>query len=123
MAWTYKQTSGALLSPEGILQAFGYSGRGEGVNNPAMQGIEDVGPIPEGTYEIGEAFTDPKKGPLVMRINPRPGTETFGRSGFEMHGDNRHLNRTASRGCIIQPHNVRLAVSTSADKTLVVVNS
>jgi hypothetical protein len=37
----------------------GYSGREAGLNNPAMQ---DVGPIPVGTWSIGPAFTHALQG-------------------------------------------------------------
>ncbi len=45
--WTYAQKTGSLLQ-DGQAVATGYSGFDEGKNNPAMQAIHDVGPIPQG---------------------------------------------------------------------------
>jgi len=52
--WTYNQSDGTLLH-DGALAGEGYSGFGEGKNNPTMQTLHDVGPIPQGTYDIGLA--------------------------------------------------------------------
>lgn len=102
MAWKYSQSTGKLINPSGSLVGIGYSGRGEGLNNPAMQNVLDVGPIPQGRWTIGAFFNDPGgKGPLVGRLLPLQGTETFGRSGFMLHGDNEAMNHTASEGCIV----------------------
>ncbi|MPW09303.1 hypothetical protein GCT19_27215 [Paraburkholderia sp. CNPSo 3155] len=47
MTWTHSQSSGTL-SRDGSLVARGYSGHGAGKNNPVMQAVRSVGPIPEG---------------------------------------------------------------------------
>jgi hypothetical protein len=99
----------------------GYSGHGEGLNNPSLSHVHDVGPIPRGAYLISSFFTDPEKGPIVARLSPEPGTETYGRSGFMLHGDNARVNHTASLGCIIQGHDVRQAVAVSGDYELAVI--
>jgi hypothetical protein len=39
--------------------ATGYSGIGDGKNDPTKQCIEDVGPIPRGDYKIGDAVDEP----------------------------------------------------------------
>jgi hypothetical protein len=52
--------------------ATGYSGKGEGLDNPDLQDVPDEGPIPEGTYTIGSASTHPGKGPVVMELEPDP---------------------------------------------------
>ena len=120
MSFNYFVSSGIMSSPEGTSWV-GYSGHGEGLNNPAMQDIKGVGPIPKGTYTIGEAFHHPTKGPCVMRLTPHPDNEMFGRDGFLLHGDNFALNHTASDGCIIQGLDARTSISASTDKTLVVL--
>ena len=120
MAWTYSQTTGKLSLGETTFGC-GYAGFGEGVNNHADQGIPTIGPIPVGTYTIGPASTHPAAGPLTMRLIPQDGTDTLGRSGFLMHGDNQAMNHTASHGCIIMPHSVRAMVAASNDRTLIVV--
>jgi hypothetical protein len=50
-AWTYAQKSGELQQ-DGKPAATGYSGAGAGKNNPAMQNLHDVGPIPQGDWKI-----------------------------------------------------------------------
>ena len=108
--WEYRQSTGKLTN-DSEAGSVCYSGHGSGVNNPAMQDAAMVGPIPVGSYTIGAPSTHPKLGPLAMALTPNPGTDTFGRSGFFMHGDNSALNHSASEGCIIASHNQRLIVA------------
>lgn len=120
--WTYVITTGALRNPDGETAGFGYSGFGEGLNNPAMQNVHDVGPIPEGDWTIGRFFDDPGgKGPLVAHLTPAEGTETYGRSGFMVHGDNKAMDHTASHGCIILSRNLRETLIASSDRALKVI--
>jgi Tlde1 domain len=118
--WTYNQTDGTLLH-DGEQVGKGYSGFDEGKNNPEMQDVHDVGPIPAGTYEIGSAHNTDSHGPHVMALKPVEGTNTFGRDGFLIHGDSMEHPGTASHGCIIMPRDVRDKVSASGDTTLEVV--
>ena len=82
--------------------------------------MHDVGPIPAGTWSIGKPYTDPEKGPIVMALTPQRMTETYGRSGFLIHGDNPQMNHSASEGCIVAAHDIRQAIAASDDTTLVV---
>lgn len=120
MAWTYSQSTGNLEF-NGTFIASGYSGHGDGVNNPADESIRDVGPLPQGTYTIGAPFTHPVCGPESMRLTPDPTNEMFGRDGFLIHGDTAAMNHTASDGCIIMPPAVRQQIATSDDTTLIVI--
>jgi hypothetical protein len=52
---------------------------------------------------------------------PDPGTETFGRGEFRIHGDSIAHPGTASHGCIILPRAVRDAIWRSGDRALEVV--
>ena len=99
----------------------GYSGFAEGKNNPAMQDVHNVGPIPQGTYEIGEPFDTETHGPYVLRLMPTGPTNTFGRAGFLIHGDSVKAPGTASEGCIVLPRVVRDAVAKSGDNELKVI--
>lgn len=118
MTWTYRQTNGILMK-DGEWEATGYSGTGEGRNNPAMQNVPDVGPIPVGQYVIGDAYDDPQGlGPCVMHLDPYPNTNTFGRSLFRIHGDN--SEHDASHGCVILGPATRHLIDASDDRTLVV---
>jgi len=108
---TYAQGLGVLSCKDGFL-ATGYAGADAGKNNPAMQDVKNVGPLPRGKYNItgpecvGTAFPCPdchgatahRHGPYVLRLHPVQGNEMFGRAGFLIHGDNGH--GTASEGCI-----------------------
>lgn len=121
MAWTYNSKTGQLKDGDGNLVGTGYSGHGEGVNNPDLEAQPDVGPIPRGTYTIGDFFDDPEKGPIVAHLTPWAGINVFGRSGFMLHGDNPDGNESASLGCIIMPRDARLSVKNSGATILLVV--
>lgn len=108
--FTYSQTTG-VLTHNGYAVSRGYSGHGEGVNNPAMQNVPMVGPCPQAEYVMQKAVTDPKLGQIAIRLVPKPGSEMFGRAGFFMHGDNANLDHTASEGCLIFDHDTRSGVA------------
>lgn len=99
----------------------GYSGNGAGLNNPTMQDLADHGPIPCGLWKGSLYFDDIKppvplpnhnyKGALVCRLTAL--TYKGSRQGFMNHGDNASMNFSASDGCIVAPHDVRLTISKS----------
>ncbi len=121
MSWKDSQCSGQLCSPAGSAVGSGYSGRGAGLNNPAQQAVADVGPIPQGEWSIGAFFDDPHgKGPIVAHLTPVSLTQTFGRSGFMIHGDNEMLNHSASEGCVVLPRALRQMIMSSADRALLI---
>jgi hypothetical protein len=123
-AWKYHSDTGVLESPTGFKLGDGYSGNGAGLNNPAMENDPDVGPIPRGSWTINPFFDDPDgKGPVVAHLTPADSTETFGRAGFMIHGDNSALNHSASEGCIVAPRFIRdqIAAEVSVCNALEVV--
>ena len=120
MTWTYEQDSGMLLQ-DGREVAVGYAGGGEGKNNPEMQEVRNIGPIPQGIYTIGEPRNTGKHGPYVLDLTPDPDNEMFGRSEFLIHGDSISKPGEASQGCIILPRSVREAIVESGDRQLVVI--
>lgn len=118
MTWIYQQSDGELLY-NGQFEGTGYSGTGEGRNKPAMQNVPNVGPIPQGYYDIGPAYDDiGKLGPCVMALNPYSDTNTFGRTDFRIHGDN--SRNDASHGCIILGPALRRMIAASSDRELLV---
>ena len=123
--WVYAQASGELSrDDDAAVVSTGYSGSGEGKNNPAMQQIHDVGPIPRGIWHIGDpecVETVGPHGPFVLPLTPADGTETFGRSGFLCHGDSYNHPGQASHGCIVLNRHVREAIAASHDQLLKVV--
>jgi len=119
--WTYNSSNGALIH-NGVHVGTGYSGHQAGVNNPEMESIHNTGPIPRGSWTISHFFNDPGgKGPIVARLSPDEGTDTHGRGGFMIHGDNSEHNGTASHGCIILARPIREQIATSGDSILQVV--
>ena len=119
--WTYAQATGDLLQ-NGKKVGTGYSGFDNGKNNPAMQSVENVGPIPQGEWIIsGPPFNSPDHGPFVLHLTPVDPNQSFGRSAFLMHGDSIKSPGNASRGCIIMPRVIREQVWNSNDTDLEVV--
>lgn len=99
--WTYIQRTGKLYH-DGALIGAGYSGHGQGLNNPAMDDIHDVGPLPAGNYSLTEwRDNDLDTGRGTIVLVPAKGTNTHGRGGFRIHGDNAAMNQSASHGCIV----------------------
>lgn len=81
-----------------------------------MQMVPNIGPIPQGTYTIGMPHDTKTHGPYVMALTPMPGSVTFGRSSFLIHGDNRRHD--ASQGCIIVDSVARHKIWASGDHRL-----
>ena len=66
--FTYRQSTGELFDPTGERIGIGYAGHGEGTNDPAMESIANIGPLPRGRYFIGPAYDHPKLGPVTMNL-------------------------------------------------------
>lgn len=116
--WTYRSSDGELKHNSEFVGT-GYSGTGEGRDNPDMESVENVGPIPRGVYTIGDARLSETLGPIVMDLAPAPDTNTFGRFLFRIHGDN--ARHDASHGCIILGPLIRRAIADSGDRELSVI--
>jgi hypothetical protein len=124
--WYFEQSTGKIFSPEGNYVTSAYSGgdagkHPEGINNPAMQAIPNIGVIPEGCYTVGEPVDHTHLGPFAMPLTPDDSNEMFGRSGFYCHGDNFQMNHSASDGCIIAAKSVRSIIWDSAVHRIKVV--
>jgi hypothetical protein len=118
MPWTYIQKTGAFIDPSGKTVHRGYSGKGSGRNNPAMEAVKGTGPIPCGTYIISGHYDSQKVGPFALVLEPAPGTNTLGRGDFRIHGDNKAGD--ASEGCPIAHRSIRKMIWDSGDRTFVV---
>src|ERR1700677_2444071 len=103
MAWIYRQIDGWLISPAGMNLAQGYAGAGDGKNNPEMQEVIDVGPLPCGTYTMQEPIDSAELGPYAIPLIPDPSNEMFGRDDFFCHGDSITNPGKASKGCPVMP--------------------
>lgn len=117
--WTFNRSQGKIIAPDGQTYS-AYSGHGEGVNNPALESVHNVGPIPGGLWDIGAPQDTVTHGSYVLPLTPHSDTVTYGRSGFLIHGDSlAHAGeRTASLGCVIVAHTVRVLVWSSGDHVL-----
>ena len=103
-----------------LYECRGYAGRDNGRNNPALDHVRNVGPIPAGTYRVFSVkhwrFRDP-----VFALEPHITTVMHGRSGFLIHGDSAKNPGNASHGCIILERVHRDAVEFYAVDRLIVV--
>ncbi len=120
MPWEYSQSTGELKH-NGLRIAIGYAGKDKGKNNPSMESIPFVGPIPKGLYTIGGPRNTPNRGPYVLDLIPK-GHNALGRSEFLIHGDSIKNPGKASEGCIVMPRLIREKIAKSGDKLLKVVN-
>lgn len=118
--WRYENATGRLLR-DNLYVATGYSGKGTGKNNPEMENVHRMGPIPKGIYDIGPPHDTTTHGPYVMDLTPHPDNEMYGRDLFRMHGDSISNPGLASEGCIIEARPVREQVGKSGDTLLEVV--
>jgi Protein of unknown function (DUF2778) len=130
MPWLYEQTTGRLFDPDGKFLADGYSGGGTdpentaaitGKNNPTAQNVHMIGPIPQGTWTIGEPVNSATHGRYAMMLTPDANTDTFGRDHFLIHGDSIPNPGFASDGCVIMPYDARVKIWESGDHCLQVV--
>jgi hypothetical protein len=115
--WTYDRKTGVLSNGEPLGK--GYSGHGQGLNNPKLEMVHNLGPIPAGIWEIGLFFDDKHLGPCVAALRPTS-QDVFGRGGFFIHGDNKSMNHTASDGCIILSKTLREAIRDSGDNLIAI---
>lgn len=121
MPWLFEQATG-WMSHNGTRLAQGYAGNGRGLNNPTMQNVSDVGPLPVGWYGIGVPYDNPKTGPYTMDLEPNPNNAMAGRFAFRIHGDLIDgPPDSASDGCIIMPRFAREAIWESKDTRLQVI--
>lgn len=118
----YEQKSGTLLTDDGKLIYIGYSGYGLGKNNPEMQDVKNIGPIPCGKYKLQSVHDSDKTGPFTIVLIPHPENKMFNRSGFAVHGDDREHPGQASHGCCIFPRWVRELIWKSSDHYLTVIS-
>jgi len=106
-----RNTSEVPGTPRGGLLPYyeetGYSGRGAGRNNPDMQGVYEVGPIPRLPWMYtGHPYSSPTTGKNTMQLVPFPGSECpplRNCKTFLIHGNN--PQNDASKGCIVLPPN------------------
>jgi hypothetical protein len=81
-------------------------------NNPSCQCQVSVGPLPQGTYTLGNMFTY-KGMPYCYELYPSSTNNMCGRSGFLIHGGG--CSGNPSEGCIvIEDQNTRYRIKSGA---------
>jgi hypothetical protein len=118
--WTFEQSTGKQIDPSGVCQGIGYAG-GDcglapyGINNPAYEGVADVGPLPCGNYFADYMVAQhPKLGAFAVHLAPDDATRAriiaYGRDpdSFFWHGDSIGHSRQGSDGCIVGIRAVRI---------------
>jgi hypothetical protein len=120
--WTYSQREG-WFGKDGVLLAWGYSGREQGLNEPEFQYTIGIGPIPRGIWHVGHPIDTEDHGPFVLPLSPDTEEQLHSRMGFLIHGDNKKGDNSASHGCIILAHFARHRIWDSMDRILQVVET
>ena len=132
---TYESLTGRLYDQDDKLIAVGYSGgakgtRPDGVNNPSLENVKYVGPLPCGNYTADYVVEDhPIVGKFAIHLKPDESTRakiiSYGRGpdDFFMHGDDVHNpgKKMASDGCLIFDLMTRRLVWSSPVRELLVV--
>jgi hypothetical protein len=124
--WTYEQSTGFLKYPDGTILDKGYAGGNlgrvpEGKNNPCMENVSCVGPLPRGKYTMATVYDHSRLGPFAIELVGDVDNESFGRSGFFIHGDKIGTPGVASEGCIVLSRAARNKIWESGDHRLEVV--
>lgn len=120
--WMYSQSAGRIWREgDPAVYPLCYSGKNGGKNNPALQSMHNVGPIPQGVYGIGPPQDTKTHGPYVLPLIPKKGNVMWGRSGFLMHSDSVSHPGQASEGCIVCARSTRVEIWESGDHQLTVV--
>lgn len=89
-----------------LYSTVGYSGRNLGRDNPSLQAVKNIGPIPVGFYYV-TLKAHPRFRPPAYELSPYALTNTHGRAGFWIHGDSFDEPGHASHGCIVIGHAAR----------------
>lgn len=97
----YKQTTGYLNEDDGKLVGIGWAGHLQGKNNPAMENVKNVGPLPRGKYIVGDPIDHTHLGPKAFPLTPDLANQMFGRADFYIHGANIEHPALSSDGCIV----------------------
>jgi RHS repeat-associated protein len=117
---TFSQSTGHLrciddVTGRRIADADGYAGNGPGRNNPDLQDVPFVGPIPTGVYDMLPAWNSPTTGPITIPLRYRGPRGEFppNRSPdmFRIHPANPAHPDDSSKGCIIANKNARKKIA------------
>ena len=125
----YSQSTGQWTRDDKFV-CRGWAGNHLGKNNPEMENVHCVGPLPQGKYKLRwidentANMTDQahmrKLGTLIAELIPDSSNNMFGRSDFFFHGPSKDLAKYGqeSEGCIVAQRLDRLIVKNSLDLDL-----
>ena len=97
-----------------------YSGAPPYVSGPNATHIKNEGSIPVGTWTMQKGMYRASHGEFVFHLDEHPGTNTFGRDKFMIHGskhfqqcvqDTGKCGASGSKGCIIMGYEDRRQLS------------
>ena len=120
---TFHQSTG-VIDKDGVVIGKGWAGNHAGKNNPDMQSVKGIGPLPVGLYTIGLPADHPESvGRFAMALVPDSANIMFGRSGFYIHGSDQdpHKFGQESDGCIVAMRPIRGTINSDTDRRLRVV--
>ncbi len=124
---TWEQSSGSLLcdnwttGEDGVVDAGGWAGQGEGFNNPFAEGQKGIGPLPQGFYDLGQpehTHLGNPSFPLIPWPETRDYIESLGRDpdSFILHAWNPKRLLLSSEGCPIVSLQSRLELASELEK-------
>lgn len=91
------------------------------MNNPAFNNVQDIGPIPLGSWYIGPAYNG-ALGKPQFNLTPANGNDMGGRPGpFLIHADNVYANYSASERRIVCSKSIRDTIGSFGGGALLVV--
>ena len=123
MNLNYSQSQHQLTDDDGNVVAppdACFAGNHEGLNNPAMQNVGFIGPLPQGVYSVGDWGEHGALGPNSAPLTQVSG-DTYGRNNFFCHGPGGHDPSQCSEGCIVVEAEYRQKVIDLAPDTITVV--
>ena len=111
---TFSQSSGSVSCTDGMsgdvyYHDRGYAGLGFGKNNPDMQDVPFIGPLPRGCYRVGKPVSGGSTGDNSMHLTPlfSPDDSNSFRDldSFFIHGKSKNKAKQGkeSNGCPILP--------------------
>ena len=81
----------------------------QGMNNPDMCHLHNIGPLPLGKWKFGTWGTYGDLGQHACPLTQVEG-ETYGRSAIFCHGPGGADPVNSSKGCLCMPHDARIAL-------------
>jgi hypothetical protein len=125
----YSQSTGNLTDDNGKHICTGFAGNDSrpgvnpnhihGFDNPDAESIHGIGPLPKGKYTVGTWGDHPPLGPMSAPLTQIEG-ETYGRSGFFIHGGAALDVFNSSEGCVVLHRDDRETVMNMKPDTITV---